>query len=327
MRAPRPIGRIRGHQVTEAVLEDGDVSVAVLSLGCITRDWRVPLGGRRLPVVLGHADPLAYAENPGYLGVIAGRVANRIGHARFMLGQQVVRLPANDGPHHLHGGPEGLSRQVWTMETDSTGNAIRLTHHSADGAGGYPGAVDFDVTISLAGHSVTYDMQATPDRETPLNLAQHNYYNLSGDGDLRGHVLRLAARHYTPVDAALIPTGAIAPVAGTALDYTAPRVIGETAHDINMVLDTGRDGPAAELSAPNGVHLRLWTDQPGLQLYTGGNLRAGPAPHPGQTLGPFAGLCLEPQGFPDAVNRPGFPSILCSPDRPYQQVTKVEIAP
>lgn len=332
MRTPHPVGQIDGRTLFRATLEEGDTSVTLLSLGAITQDWRVPHQGARLPVVLGYADPLAYARNPAYLGVIAGRIANRIGSACFPHGKHIVNLPANDGPHHLHGGPLGLSTQMWEMEADTAGNTLRLRYHSPDGEGGYPAAVDFEVLVRLNGHRLTYDMRATPDRETPINLAQHNYYNLAGHGDIRTHSVQINAPQFTPTDADLIPTGQIAPVAGTRNDFTAPHLVAQQdpdgkGHDINMVLAPSQGAPAARVIAPNGLKLRMWTDQPGLQFYTGAGLPTAPGAHPGQTLAPFAGLCLEPQGFPDALNKPAFPSILCSPDAPYAQRLEVEISP
>lgn len=333
MRGPRTVGRIDGDEIREAVLEEGDVSVSVLSYGAITRDWRVPVNGARRPVVLGFADPSAYARNPGYLGVIAGRVANRTGYGRFELDGHTVQLGINDLPHHLHGGTRGLPRRNWRIETDSTARRLRLSYHSPDGEEGYPGSVDFRVDISLKGYRLCYDMQASVDRVTPVNLAQHNYYNLAGGGDIRDHVLRLAASRYTPADATLLPTGQIVPVADTRFDFTTGRRLSEAdpdarGYDVNMVLDDTGDQPAATVTAAGGTPiLRMWTDQPGLQLYTAGHLVPATGAHDGQKIGPWAGLCLEPQGFPDALNKPGFPSILCSPDAPYRQKLEVEIAP
>lgn len=332
MPPPRPVGHIDGKELQEVTLSEGETSVSILSLGCITRDWRVPLQGARVPVVLGYADPLAYADNPAFLGVIAGRIANRIGSACFAHGKHIVHLPANDGPHHLHGGPLGLSRQIWGMEADTASNAVQLTYHSADGEGGYPGAIDLAVTIQLRDGRLIYQMHAKPDRETPVNLAQHSYYNLMGGGDIRDHRLQLAASAYTPAGADLIPLGNVRRVAGTDHDFTILRRICDAdpdslGQDINMVLDSPPSGPIATLIAPNGLRLRMWSDQPGLQLYTGTNLPGGPGAHQGQSLTPFSGLCLEPQGFPDALNKPQFPSILCSPETPYRQRLEIEISP
>ena len=316
MMAPPPLRR---H-----VLSDGDVSVALLSLGCITQDWRVPLGGAPVPVVLGYADPQDYLRHPTSMGVIAGRVANRISGARFWLDGALYQLPANEGPTHLHGGPGGLQKRIWHSEADGN-RAVRFTLTSEHGDQGYPGQVHLAVTVSMTGHDLRYEMQATPDRPTPISLAQHSYYNLMGQGDIAAHRLQIMADRCTPTDKAKIPTGRIAEVARHGCDFTTPRAVGLTDHDINLVLNGGT--PAATLSAPNGMTLTLTTDQPCLQLYTGAGLTPKAPPHAGQNLQPFAGLCLEPQHYPNAVNTPEFPLTLATPDAPYRQTTTITIAP
>lgn len=321
-------GRIDGHPLRQAVLEQGEVRVTILSLGCITRDWRV--GGRS--VVLGFADPLRYLENPFSFGVIAGRVANRTAHGRFRLDGRTVQLSRNHGAHHLHGGVRGLGRRNWLMEADGP-HGVRLSRRSPAGEEGYPGAVDFSVTIRLEDHRLHYDMRGQPDCRTPVNLAQHSYYNLAGGGSVRDHELRIAASRFTPTDDAQLPTGEIRAVAGTRHDFTAPRTLAQAdpaarGHDVNLVLDPDRerDAPAAILRAPDrALVLRLWTDQPGIQLYDAMHMGACCGGHDGKRHDRFHGLCLEPQHFPDALNRPGFPSILCTPEAPYRQRLTVEI--
>jgi aldose 1-epimerase len=320
---------IRSH-----LLESGCARVSILSLGCITQDWQVPVPEGWRGVVLGHDAPEAYRADPYFLGQIVGRVANRIAGARFAMPAPpesgphpptrplsggavapVCTLAANDGPHCLHGGPDGLGRRVWAMEPDGA-RAVRLQVHSPDGDQGFPGAVDVTVTIALDGARLSYAMVAHPDRPTPIALAQHSYYTLAGRGPVDGYRVSLAASACTPAGPDLIPTGAVVPVAGTPCDFRVARPIGARRLDLNLVLDAG-DGPAAEVTA-GGLRLRLWTDQPGLQLYTGDGL--------GAPFAPRHGLCLEPQGFPNAVNMPAFPSVVCTPERPYRQTTTVEIA-
>ncbi len=321
--APRD-GDIRHH-----ILRDGKVSVTILSLGCITQDWRVPLRGARVPVVLGFADAMDYRHNPGHVGVIAGRVANRISNASFSLDGRRHRLDPNEAPHHLHGGGRGIGTRVWRMEPDGD-RAVRLRLRSAHGDQGYPGRVDFTVTITLVGFRLRYDMRVRPDRPTPINMAQHSYYNLMGSGSIRRHRLRLMAQSFTPTGIDMIPTGEVVSLDGQPFDFSAPRTIAEAdpmnrGLDLNYVLDGTRE--AAMLAAPNGMTLRMRTDQPGLQLYTAHHLAPGAASLPGQDHAPFAGLCLEPQGFPDSPNRAQFPSVIVTPDRPYRQVLDVTIAP
>jgi len=307
--------KIHGRAVDAARLAAGNMEVTLLSYGAITRDWRI--GGRS--VILGYDNPADYGDDPYFLGIIAGRVANRIAGGRFSLGGEEVVLSLNDGPNHLHGGPRGLGKRHWQMEADTSANAVRLTCVSGHGDGGYPGRAAFEVVVSLSETRLTYEMRAEVDRPTSINLAQHNYYNLTG-GEIWEHELQIAADEFLPIDERSIPLGHAAPVSGTIRDFRAPRRIGEAdaAHegiDHCMVL-TG-DQPAAVLTAPGAPTLRFFTDEPGLQLYTGKYLAGAHKP--------FTGICLEPQGFPDAVNQPGFPSVIVTPDAPYVQRLSIEV--
>ncbi|MFD1343535.1 aldose epimerase family protein [Litorisediminicola beolgyonensis] len=304
------------------VLEDGDTRITLLALGAAVQDWR--LGDRAC--VLGFRDPESYRHNPGYLGTIVGRVANRIGGARYTRGGETVTLTPNEGANMLHGGPDAISHRLWTLDPDGPRRA-RLGIVSEDGENGFPGRVEIAVTLTLDGGRLTWDMEARPDRETPINLAQHLYFNLAGAGDIRAHRLRLRASRYTPIDAAQIPTGEIAPVEGTRFDFRSARPLdAPEGWDHNIALDPG-DGPAAELTAPDGTTLRLRTDQPGLQVYSSNGLGPTGTPNDSAPHQTFAGLCLEAQGFPDAPNQPSFPPVFHTPDRPYRQITSVEIAP
>jgi len=321
---------IKAGDIEAAVLNDGAVSVTILSLGCITQDWRVPLNGARVPVVLGYERASDYRDDPYWMGAIVGRVANRISGAAFTLDGRTYPLAANEGANSLHGGAHGLGRRIWAMERDGA-RAVRLRLRSPDGDMGFPGAVEFAVTISLTGHRLHYAMTATCERPTPINLAQHSYYNLMGGGPVAQHRLKIAAQHFTPTDRAHIPTGDIAPLDGTRFDFRRERRIGAAdpdsrGIDANLVLDADMTTPCVTLRAPNGLGLRLWSDQPGLQVYTARHLRAGSAALTAGHHGAFGAVCLEPQHFPDAVNRPEFPSAMASPDRPYKQELSVEIS-
>lgn len=317
-------------QITSHTLHDGDVAVTMLSLGCITQDWRLAVGGRELPMVLGYRDPQAYRTHKAYLGAIVGPVANRIAGARFVLEAMEYRLTANDGPHLLHGGAAGLGTRNWRMDPDGT-RAVRLRHTSAEAESGFPGTVEFEVIVTLTGHTLRYDMRARPDRPSPVNLAQHNYYTLGMPGEIRDLRLMLHADGITPAGADLIPTGEIRPLDGLPWDFRAPRTIAQAdpdraGLDLNYVLRPGA-GPAAQVWANNGLTLDLRTDQPGMQVYTATHLSQLAAPLEGQKHAAFHGLCLEPQGFPNAVNTPAFPTIIATPDMPYRQVTDVTIRP
>ncbi|WP_425071613.1 aldose epimerase family protein [Sagittula sp. S175] len=305
-------------------LRDGQTEITVLSIGCAVQDWRV--AGRR--VVLGRSNVEDYRTNPGYLGAVVGRLANRVAGARFMLDGQEVVLTPNEGTNQLHGGPQGFGTRNWRMTPEGE-RSVLLELTSEDGDMGYPGRVEVSVRMTLEGAALTWDMTAVPDRETPIALAQHTYFNIAGEGDVRDHLLRIAADHVTPTGPDLIPTGDLLDVTGTRYDFRAARTIAEAdpegeGYDLNFAL--AGEGPQAEVMA-NGMRLRLWTDQPGLQVYTSGNLAPAGTPFADVVHGPFAGICLEAQGFPNAVNTPAFPPVFCAPDRPYRQVTTVEIAP
>lgn len=314
--------------IQKHVLSNDQVSVSILSLGGITQDWRVD----DVPVVLGFADPADYLRHKGSMGVLVGRVANRIGGAKFTLdGQEYLVEPNEGNVNQCHGGPKGWSACNWQMEKDGDAT-VRLTLQSPDGDMGFPGVVDVSVVISLDGHCLTYDMTATPDRATPINMANHNFYNLQGSGPIWEHQMQIAAARYTETGLGLIPTGNLPSVQDTKYDFRnlrrlddADPTLGIT--DTNFVLDQSDTTPACLLRAPNGMTLRLWTDQPGLQVYSGQGLSPRGTPLPGQDHSPCSGLALEAQGFPDSVNNDHFPSVIHTPENPYRQTTRIEIKP
>ncbi len=325
----REIARWEGEPVMEVELVSDAARVRVMSWGCAIRDWRVRVGGEWRPVALGFDRFEDYPARSPHFGAVVGRVANRIGGARFELGGEEVRLAANEGAHHLHGGETGLSRRNWRMKALEDG--VRLTRESPDGEDGYPGAVEFEVAMRLRGARLDYAMAARADRPTPINLAQHTYWNLDGGGTVAGHRLRVEADRLTEVDEGLIPTGRLIEAEGE-LDFREARALtgpggGPLPLDLNYVLrPRGPEAPAAEVLGGRGdLRLRLWTDQPGLQVYDGIHLR--PWAKGSVAIAPFAGLCLEAQNFPDAVNRPEFPNPIFGPDRMYRHETSIEIAP
>jgi aldose 1-epimerase len=314
-----------GRAVDEVVLESGEAAVSILSLGSIVRDWRIDGPRGSLPVVLGFAGVDAYVRHARSHGALCGRVANRVAGARFCLDGQEYVLEANEGPHQLHGGPGGLGGLVWDMEPD--GNAVELRLLSPDGDQGWPGGVAFSARWWLEGPRLICEMRGVPDRPTPINLANHNYYNLAGEGTVCDHVLRVAAARYTPTRPDLIPTGAIEPVEGTPCDFCEPHEIGDRVLDVNLVLnERPTDAPAAELECPRtATTLRLWTREPGLQLFDSFAMTIEAPGHEGQCYGPFAGVCLEAQHFPDSLHQPEWPSIVRTPEDPYHQRLEVEI--
>ncbi|MCT7373822.1 aldose epimerase family protein [Chelativorans salis] len=329
----KKIGTYEGRDVLETTLESATgVKIAVISYGAVIRDWQVPVAGGMRSVVLGFDRIEDYPDHSPSFGAICGRVANRISGSRFVLDGREYRLPANEGPNHLHGGPRGIGRQVWDMEVLDK-QAVRLSLTSPDGEMGYPGRLDIAVTYRLTGNALRIDFSAETDQPTPVNIVQHNYFNLVDEGDIGGHTLQVPAGAYTVLGEGLIPTGEIKPVVGTPLDFRAPRRLSDEtgdpiAYDFNLVLDTGRDPslPVATVAAPDGsLTLTLKTDQPGLQVYTGGMMSIPVPGLAGRHYPRFGGLCLEDQNFPDAINNPHFPNPVVTPERPYRHWCEIEI--
>ena len=333
----RKFGRLDGRDVSEITLESGEAAVSILNFGCVLRDWRVDGPEGSLPMVLGFPTFEGYEHHSRSHGAIVGRIANRTAGASFELDGRTWPLTPNHGPglrHHIHGGSTGLGKRLWEMEGDGSAEAVHLRYLSPDGEEGYPGAVEFTVSYRLDRARLICEMRGAPARPTPINLAHHAYFNLGGGGSVRDHVLWIDASEYTPLDAESIPTGVIEPVEGTPLDFREPREIEASDPDLvgidnNFVLDPSRDAaePAAWASCPRtGMRLRLWTDQPGLQIFNAGKMTVGAPGHGGASYGPFAGLCFEAQHFPDAMHNPDWPSIVRSPEAPYFQNYIVDIS-
>jgi aldose 1-epimerase len=292
---------------------------------------RLLVPGRQGPaadVVLGFDRLAGYTGPHPHFGGTIGRYANRIAGARFSLSGRVHRLDANEPPHHLHGGSIGFDRRPWRSETfqapGEAGVVFRL--ESPDGDQGYPGALSAEARYALGeGGELRLDLSAQADAPTVVSLTQHAYWNLAdaGAGDVLGHELEIAADAYLPVDRERIPTGEIAPVAGTALDFRRPRRLGAALRDApdgldhNLVL-RGGGAVAARLRDPrSGRVLELSTTAPGLQLYAGGGLDGSCRGRGGVAYRRHAGVCLEPQRFPDAPNRPEFGSVVLAPGERY----------
>jgi aldose 1-epimerase len=333
-----PFGTDRDGRPAEAfVLRQAGLEAWLLEWGATLARLRVmDARGRWNDVVLGFGSLADYQQAQPYLGAVVGRHANRIRDGRFALDGREVVLACNDGAHHLHGGPEGFDRRPWTAAVLAAGDepALEFALHSPDGDQGYPGALAARVTYRLHDGRLHIDYLAASSAPTPVNLTQHAYFDLSGRGDIRGQQLRLAASNYLPVDAQLLPTGEIREVAGTAFDFRAGAVIGERLQALHaaepaslgfdhcFVLDgaAGALRTAADLLDPaSGRRLRLLTDQPGLQVYTGNFLDGRFGDRDGMRLHRHAGLCLEPQRFPDGPNQPAFPNAVLRPGEVYRQ--------
>ncbi|MDB5539849.1 MAG: galactose-epimerase [Devosia sp.] len=330
--AVEEFGSFKGERVDQFKLRsDTGVEVDLISWGVLVRDWRVPVAGGMRSVVLGFDQFESYPAASPYFGSLAGRVANRIRNGTFTLDGETYTVTPNFLGHALHGGPEGIGRLVWDGEADSANTSVRFTLDSPDGAMGFPGNVRFTATYTLIGHRLRLDITAKADRRTPINVVQHQYFNLGTGADVLDHSYRIPASAYTELGEQLIPTGAILPVDGTIWDFRKGRTMRDTAgkpidYDGNLVLDTDRqfDEPVAVVTGPNrALTLKLWTDRPGLQVYNSVTTNVSAE---GKTFGHHCGFCLEDQDLPDAVNHPYFPSTIYGQDRDYSHRVDIEIA-
>jgi aldose 1-epimerase len=333
-------GHHQGTPVEEIRLRSGGAEAAVITFGAVLRDLVVPARSGPQRVVLGLATMEDYAAHSPHFGAIAGRFANRIRHGRFTLDGETHQLPLNqDNRHSLHGGGNGLGKQVWQVGARGD-DFVTLTHVWPDGEAGYPGTLVTACTYRLIGATLRIELSASADRPTPVNLCHHSYFNLDGSSTILDHDLELAADFYTPADADWIPTGEILAVAGTPFDFRSARPIrlmdaaGERVrYDHNYVLRRQRLEPsgiahlplahAATLSSRrSGLAMETWTTEPGVQAYDGFKVALAVPGHGGAAYGPNAGLCLEPQHFPDSPNLAHFPSTILRPGETYRQVTE-----
>lgn len=330
-----------GQPVEIYTLQSPNGTVAkVMTRGATLVEMHVPdRDGKLADVVFGFDDVTGYeSERNQYFGCTAGRVANRIANAKFEIDGTTYQLEANDGPNQLHGGKtRSLDKVIWKAEPFATDNTrgVKFTYTSPDGEENYPGALACEVTYTLDDNSeLRIDYLATTDKPTPVNLTNHAYFNLSGAGSptILDHVLTLHASRYTPVNETLIPTGELATVEGTPLDFRMATRIGDRVeqldaaptkgYDHNLVLDKPSEGElttAAELHDPvSGRVLTVRTTEPGVQFY-GGNFLFGQQGKDGTTYAHRSGCCLETQHFPDSVNQPTFPNVVLRPGQQYKQ--------
>lgn len=331
----RQFGEHKGQRVDEITLiSDTGAEVSFITYGGAMRSWLVPVRGGKRQVALGFESFAPYPEHSPYFGALTGRVANRIGGGRFSIDGKEYRLPTNERGNTLHGGPDGLAQQIWEAEPDEARTAVKFTHISPDGAMGFPGTAKIAATYRLWGNKLRLDFEASLDTVSPLSLVQHHYFNLGDGDDVIDHRFQVESSAFTELDAQLIPTGNIIEVKpGSDRDLRTPRVLRRADgtpidHDGNYVLDAGRDlsQPVATVMAPDGaVTLKLWTDQPGLQVYNAVMTNVAMPGHNGKHYGRHSGFCLEDQHFPDAVHHPHFPSIWHGPLRPYRHWCEFEI--
>jgi aldose 1-epimerase len=318
------------------------MEVRAMTYGGIIVSIRVPdKNGKIADVVLGYDTVDGYLVNPSYFGAVVGRYANRIANGAFTLDGVKYTLAKNDGPNSLHGGLVGFNKRLWEAKEfkNAKGVGVSLSYLSKDGEEGYPGNLKVKVTYTLTDENqLIIDYQATADKATPLNISQHSYFNLAGEGsgDILGHEMMLNADRFTPVDKTLIPTGELRPVQGGPFDFTKSTAIGARinsddeqmvfgrGYDHNFVLNRKDDSLtlAARAHEPaSGRVLEVYTTEPAVQFYSGNFLDGSLVGKQGHAYKLRNGFCLETQHYPDSPNHPDFPSTIVRPDKGFQSQT------
>jgi aldose 1-epimerase len=337
----QPFGKMPdGTPVEIYTLSDGVYEARIITYGGVVVSLKAPdRNGKPADVVLGFDDLDGYVANfngpsDAFFGAIIGRYANRIAQGRFTLDGVQYSLPLNDGKNSLHGGPHGFNNVAWKAKPIADG--VALTYLSKDGEAGYPGNLTAVVQYTLAQAELRIEYSASTDKDTVVNLTNHSYFNLSGQGDILNHQLTLHASRFTPVDAGLIPTGELKSVVSTPFDFRKATAIGARIHaddeqlhrghgyDHNWVLDSGggKLAEAAELYDPDsGRVLKVLTDQPGIQFYSGNFLNGSIKGKSGKPDELHSALCLETQHFPDSPNHPDFPTTELKPGERYHTMT------
>ncbi|MGH9617199.1 MAG: aldose epimerase family protein, partial [Acidobacteriaceae bacterium] len=320
-----------GTSIDIFTLQDGALKARVMTYGARLVSLDVPdRNGNVADVVLGYDSLAGYLGDPKtYFGAIVGRYGNRIAHGEFVLDGKRFHLPKNNGDNTLHGGTVGFDKRVWTAHEIPGG--VEMTLVSKNGDQGFPGTLTAHVRYTLSAHALKIEYFATTDADTVLNLTNHSYFNLAGEGqgNILDNVLTIPAERYTPVNAGLIPTGELAPVAGTPFDFRSPTAVGKridqdnqqlhfaTGYDENFVLDHpgghSLHEAARVLDPKSGRTMTVETTQPGVQFYSGNFLDGTPHGKHGHIYRKHAGLCLETQHFPDSPNHPAFPSTELKP--------------
>ncbi len=337
----QPFGKMPdGTPVDIYTLTDGPEEVRISTYGGVVVSWKTPdRSGKSADVVWGFDDLDSYVKifnGPGnpFFGAIIGRYANRIAHASFTLDGNKYSLPRNDGDNTLHSGAHGFNNVVWKGK--AVANGVELTYLSKDGESGFPGNLTAVVTYTLVKSDLRIEYLATTDKDTVINLTNHSYFNLAGQGDILKNEVTIHASRFTPVDSSLIPTGELKPVESTPFDFRKPHAVGDRinsdneqiqlghGYDHNWVLDSGggKLAEAAEVYDPSsGRVLRVSTDQPGIQFYTGNFLDGSFKGKEGKVYARRSALCLETQHFPDSPNHPSFPTTELKAGERYHTVT------
>jgi aldose 1-epimerase len=317
------------------------LEVKAIDYGGIITSIRVPdRNGRIADIALGHETPEAYIPNPAFLGAIIGRVGNRIANGAFTLDGKTYKLAQNNGTNALHGGVKGFDKVVWDGKALKDRNAVAFTYLSPDGEEGYPGNLRVKVTYTLTdANELVVDYEAVTDKPTPVNLTQHTYFNLAGEGngDILNHDLLVNGDRFTAIDAKLIPTGELRAVKGTPLDFTTPTRIGARidenydqllhaqGYDHNFIINHKNKGNltlAARVYEPtSGRVLEVSTTEPAIHLYTGNFLDGTVTGKQGHVYQRRSGFCLETGHYPDSPNHPDFPTTILRPGETFRSKT------
>ncbi len=327
---------------TYTLTNKNGASVTLSSLGAGITSIIVPdKDGKLEDVVIGYANLEDYLDDGPCAGKCPGRYANRIAGGHLEIDGKIWQLPINNGPNHLHGGPEGFQNKLWDSRKD--GDAVEFMYLSEDGEMGYPGSLQVVARYSWSEDNVlTLTLRARCDSPTVLNLTNHSYFNLDGhgSGSVLDHKLKLYSSLYLPTDETLVPTGEADPVAGTPMDFLEAKPIGQDikedfpalrygkGYDACWIIDGYEEGqlsPAAELyAAKSGRSLKVYTTQPGVQVYTGNWLSGCPAGKDGAVYEDYSAVAIECQHFPDSPNKPDFPSTRLNPDEEFEQAIVFE---
>lgn len=322
-----------GFEISEYILDNGLIEAHFLDYGCIIKNVFVAgKDGKKRDVVLGYDDLKSYEENDGYLGAFVGRVANRIKNAEFTLDGVKYRLFANDGKNCLHGGKKGFDKKFF--ESKIEGDSITFTTCSFDGEEGFPGGLSIEVKYTLRGSALDIEYKAVATADTPVSFTNHSYFNLSDEETALNHLLSVNSDFITPVNDTLIPTGELLSVSDTPFDFRKPQKVGlyidyphkqlkiAGGYDHNFVLKNyGSYEKVATLYAEDtGICMDVFTDNFGMQVYSG-NFLNGAVGKNGRIYGKRAAICLETQGFPNAVNQVTFPSIIVKAGKTYSKRT------
>lgn len=333
-----------GKAVDQYTLTNANgASVSIITYGATVTNVMVPdKDGKLGDVVLGCSSLASYETDSPYFGATVGRVANRIAKGTYKVDGTEYHCALNNNGNSLHGGLKGYDKRIWDAADVSTadGPAMKFSLTDPDGTEGFPGTVKVDVTFTFTNKNVLHiEYNAATDKATPINLTNHSYWNLmdAGKSDIGGHVLKAYADNYTPVDDTQIPTGVIAPVKGTPIDFTAAKPIGKdieamggdpAGYDHNLVLNnqTGQLAKAVEVYEPTtGRSLEVWTTEPGLQFYSGNFLAGKFKGKDGIAYAKHSAFAFEAQKYPDAINHPSFPTCLLKPGETYHQVTEYRL--